>query len=105
MCELFLSLARYFAGPVARYPQYYPAYSPQTDFYRPNQVASFDQVNPQDGVESELEFFRSGYQPRFFGLKQTAINELITALRGPPGQDNELLTLMDLHLIISIAMF
>jgi hypothetical protein len=74
LCVLFL-LARYFAGPVARYPQYYPVYPPQDDIYRPDQV---------QGDEPEADFFRSGYEPRFFGLRPS-IADLITALRGPPG--------------------
>lgn len=71
---------------MARYPQYYPVYSPQGDFYRPNPIASnFDQGNQQQEDETELDFFRSGSQPRFFALQQAAINSLINSLRGPPG--------------------
>ncbi len=54
--KFYIFLARYFA----RYPQqYYPVYSPQDDFNRPNQIANnFDQANQQED-ESEVDFFRS----------------------------------------------
>ena len=51
-------------------PYYYPVFSPS-----------------QQGDELGLEVFWSGLEPRFFGMtnKKTALQELITSLRGPPG--------------------
>jgi hypothetical protein len=92
---------------MARYPQYYPVYSPQGDFYRPNPIASnFDQGNQQQEDETELDFFRSGSQPRFFALQQAAINSLINSLRGPPGiKMNYLLFLLVVQSLLGIFDF
>ena len=51
-------------------PYYYPVFPPS-----------------QQGDELGLEVFLSGLEPRFFGMtnKKTALQELITSLRGPPG--------------------
>jgi hypothetical protein len=59
------------------YPSYYPVFPPpsQADYYLPDQ---------QQGDESS-PLFRSGSEPRFFGLKKAALSGLISALRGPPG--------------------
>lgn len=59
------------------YPSYYPVFPPpsQADYYLPNQ---------QQGDESSA-LFRSGSEPRFFGLKKASLSGLISALRGPPG--------------------
>jgi hypothetical protein len=50
----------------------------------------FDQGFPY-GDESKFQY-RSGADPRFFGLKATALNalvgSLVNQLRGPPGKSN-----------------
>lgn len=73
----------YYAKPAFYYPTTYGSVYPsasQYDFYRPNQPQIFAPTN-QQGDESGLDFFRSGLEPRFFGLKK----HLLTSLRGPPG--------------------
>jgi hypothetical protein len=80
--NVFLNIfaARPYYGPVAGssyYSSYYPMHPPQADYYRPTE---------QQEDESGLEIFRSGSEPRFFGLKKVALSGLISALRGPPGK-------------------
>jgi hypothetical protein len=74
----------YYASPVVDYHQsHYPVYPPQpfAEMYRPQM---FDR-RFQYADESELQF-RSGAGSRFLGMKQNALNALISSLRGPPGK-------------------
>jgi hypothetical protein len=75
----------YSANPFVDYrPAYYMTPQPAG----PAQL--FDQGFPY-GDESKFQY-RSGADPRFFGLKATALNalvgSLVNQLRGPPGKSN-----------------
>jgi hypothetical protein len=52
----------------------------QIDYYLANQQQQGDEL-----TGAGLEMFRSGSEPRFFGLKKAALSGLISSLRGPPG--------------------
>lgn len=65
----------------ARPAFYYPAAYGPYEFYGANQPQIMTPTN-QLADETELDFFRSASEPRFFGLKK---NLLMSALRGPPG--------------------